>query len=159
MYTTQKFSTNTGDWAALVEQDKKQLGINMSDQDIQGVSKEAFKRYVTKKVKANFLIYLNGMKNKHSKSNNLKCDELKTAEYLVSPRFSQKEKILLFKLRSRTLDIKGNFKSQHKDPWRICCGRFEESQNHLLQCQEIGKRLSYLTEKQIDYVENDIYGD
>ena len=99
------------------------------------------------------------MKNKHSKSNNLKCDELKTAEYLVSPRFSQKEKILLFKLRSGTLDIKGNFKSQHKDPWCICCGRFEETQNHLLQCQEIGKRLNYLTEKQMDFVENDIFGD
>ena len=66
---------------------------------------------------------------------------------------------MLFKLRSGTLDIKGNFKSQHKDPWCICCGRFEESQNHLLQCQEIGKRLNYLTEKQLDYGENDIYGD
>ena len=80
--TTQKLSTNTGDWAALVEQDKQQLGIDMSDQEVQGVSKQVFKRNVTKKVKNNFLLYLNDMKNKHSKSSNMKCDELETAQYL-----------------------------------------------------------------------------
>ena len=80
-----------------------------------------------------------------------------SSKYLVSPRFSQKEKILLFKLRSRTLDIKGNFKNQHKDPWCICCGLFEETQYHLLRCQEIVKKLNYLAENQTDYDENDIF--
>ena len=101
----------------------------MSDEEIQGVSKDVFKRYVTTKVKNNFLQYLKDMKSKHSKSINLKCNELKTAEYILSPKFSFKEKILLFKLRSRTLDIKGNFKKQHRDPWCISCGLYEETQN------------------------------
>ena len=89
MYNTLKLSTNTGDWAALVEHDKKQLGINMSNEEIQGVSKEVFKRYVTKKVKANFPIYLNEMKNKHSKSSNLKC------EYLVQGSVKKKKSCCL----------------------------------------------------------------
>ena len=86
----------------MVTQDKQQLGIDMSDEEIQGVSKDVFKRYVTTKVKNNFLQYLKDMKSKHSKSINLRCNELKTAEYILSPKFSFKEKILLFKLRSRS---------------------------------------------------------
>ena len=157
VYTTQKLSSNTGDWIGLVEQDKQQLGIDMSDHEIQGVSKEMFKRYVSKKVKNNFLKYLNDIKSKHSKSSNLKCDEIKTAEYLLSPKFSLKEKILLFKLRSRTLDIKGNFKKQYKDSWCISCGLFEETQKHLLQCPEIVSKLNYLAGSATNLDENDIY--
>ena len=50
VYTTQKISHNAGDWFTMVEKDKKQLGIDMTDAEIQGVSKQVFKRYVTKKV-------------------------------------------------------------------------------------------------------------
>ena len=83
--------------------------------------------------------------------------EIKQAEYIQSPRLSHKEKILLFKLRSRTLDVKGNFKNQHKDLLCISCGLFEETQNHLLRCQEIVKKLSYLDENHTNYDENDIF--
>ena len=129
----------------------------MSDEEIQGVSKDVFKRYVTTKVKKNFLQYLKNIKSKHSKSINLKCKELKTAEYILSPKFRFKEKILLFKLRSRTLDIKGNFKKQHRDPWCISCGLYEETQKHLLECPEIVAKLNYLADKTTHFDENDIY--
>ena len=110
-----------------------------------------------KKVKNNFLRYLDNIKSKHSKSSNLKCEEFKTAEYILSPKFSLKEKILLFKLRSRTLDIKGNFKNQYKDSWCISCGLFEETQKHLLQCPEIVSKLNYLAGSANNLDENDVY--
>ena len=40
VYETQKAAYNTGDWYGLVENDRQQLGIQMSDSEIQGVSKE-----------------------------------------------------------------------------------------------------------------------
>ena len=158
VYETQKVAKNSGDMWALVEKDKSDLNINMSDMEIQGVSKEKFKNYVTQKVKLKFLKHIEKLKEQHSKSENLKCDELKTAEYIKSPRFSLKEKRLLFKLRSKTLDVKANFRHQHQDTWCISCGLFEETQSHLLQCSKIIEKLSYVVGHISKFSENDIYG-
>ena len=158
VYDTQKISNSPGDWFTLVERDKQQLNIDMSETQIQGVSKEVFKSYVTKKVKIKFLQHLNQLKRNHSKSVYLKCEDIKQAEYIQSPRLSHKEKILLFKLRSRTLDVKGNFKNQHKDLLCISCGLFEESQSHLLQCPELVSKLSYSIGNNTKIHENQIYG-
>ena len=106
----------------------------MTDEEIQGVSKNVFKTYIKKKVEINHLQFLNTQKKKHSKSEHLNCIQLKVAEYLKDSRFNTREKQLLFKLRSRTLDVKQNFKNQHKTPWCVSCGLFQETQSHLLQC-------------------------
>ena len=141
----------------MVEKDKEQLGIDMTDAEIQGVSKQVFKRYVTKKVKDEFIRYINDLKRAHSKSEFLECKEIKQAEYIKSPRLSHKEKKLLFKLRSRTLDVKQNFRNQNNDPWCISCGLFQETQSHLLQCPALAPKLNYLTDNN-SINENDIYG-
>ena len=98
------------------------------------------------------------MKTKHSKSVNLQCDDLKTADYIDSPRLSLKEKQLLFKLRSRTLDVKDNFRNQHKDHLCISCGLFPETQSHLLECPEIVKKLGYVANKNENLDENFVCG-
>ena len=155
VYDTQKVTNNTGDWYGMIAKDKQELGIHCLIQD---VSKEWFKNFVKEKVKINFLQHLENLKSKHSKSTNLKCDDLKTAEYITSPRFSLIEKQLLFKLRSRTLDVKENFRNKDKDPWCISCGLARETQSHLLECPEILKKLGYLADKNTKYEENFIYG-
>ena len=48
VYTTQKISSSVGDWVKLVQADKSELGITLTDEEIQGVSKNAFKNYVKK---------------------------------------------------------------------------------------------------------------
>ena len=40
VYETQKAAYNTGDWYGLVENDRQQLGIQMSDSEIQDILKE-----------------------------------------------------------------------------------------------------------------------
>ena len=50
VYETQKISSNAGDWIRLVEADKSELNITMSDEEIQGVSKDMFKTVVKEKV-------------------------------------------------------------------------------------------------------------
>ena len=84
-----------------------------------------------------FLHHLRSLKVRHSKSKFLSCENLKSADYIQSPLFSTKEKELLFKLRSKTLEVKQNFPGQYGSPWCLSCGLFQETQSHLLQCPEI----------------------
>ena len=59
IYETQKITSNAGDWFKLVEADKLELGITLTDEEIQGISKNVFKTFVKKRVKSNHLKYLN----------------------------------------------------------------------------------------------------
>ena len=97
------------------------------------------------------------MKARHEKSQYLNSTSFKTAEYLTDSRFSRSEATLLFKLRSKTLNIKMNFKKQHKSLLCQVCGLFPECQSHLLQCPQIAPKLNLVCEKKLPD-ENQIYG-
>ena len=158
VYQTQISSNSVGDWVRLVEADKLELGITLTDCEIQGVSQNMFKNFVAKKVKANHLKDLSSLKQKHSKAKFLNCTVLKQADYLADARFSTKEKQLLFKLRSKTLDVKHNFGGPKTNPWCTSCGLFVETQSHLLQCPELVKNLSYIEGRTSTLNENFVYG-
>ena len=98
IYKTQKISNSIGDWVRLIEADKTELKISLTDSEIQGVSKNVFKSFVKKKVAGNMVKYLNCIKQTHSKAKFLNCNEIKTADYLQSPKFTTREKQLLFKV-------------------------------------------------------------
>ena len=90
------FPSNVGDWVRMIESDKKELNIDMTDKDIQGMSKETFKSFVMKKVKSKFIHNIISLKAKHSKSKYLECEDLKVAPYIEDSRLSAKNKQLLF---------------------------------------------------------------
>ena len=50
VYTAQKVNNNLGEWIRLVEADRSELRLGLTDSQIQGVSKSSFKTYVKKKV-------------------------------------------------------------------------------------------------------------
>ena len=58
VYETQIISNSVGDWVRLVQSDKSELDINLTDEEIQGVSQNMFKNYVVKKVKISHLKYM-----------------------------------------------------------------------------------------------------
>ena len=159
IYQTQKICSSMGDWVRIIESDKKELNINMTDEEIQGVPKETFKTFVKNKAKINFIKHLNTLKAQHSKSEFLECTDIKTAEYMTDRRLTTSKKQLLFRLRSRTLDVKKNFRGNFEDTLCISCGLFEETQSHLLQCPPLVENLNYLREETSKIDENMIYGD
>ena len=65
VYTAKTNSNNMGDWVRLVQSDKTELGITLTDEEIQGVSKNVFKNYVKIKVNIAHLNYLNDLKHRH----------------------------------------------------------------------------------------------
>ena len=158
VYEAQKNSPVIGDWCNLVESDKIELGISLTEMELKTISKTGFKNIVKKKIHSKYLCFLNELKMKHSKSEYLECSTIKMADYLQSAKFTTREKRLLFKLRSRTLDVKGNFPGQFKDLLCHCCNLAEETQSHLLQCEQLVSKLQYLKEDKTNLNEMYIYG-
>ena len=66
--------------------------------------------------------------------------------------------MLLFKLRSKTLDVKANFPGVNRSLWCKTCGLFTETQGHLLQCPAIVVHLEYLVGKTSKLEEKFVYG-
>ena len=135
-----------------------ELGISLTNEQIQGVSKNVFNNFVKKKIKLNMLKYFSEKKKSHSKAKYLNCENFQQAEYIRDSRFTTFEKQLLFKLRSKTLDVKENFKGLSNNLWCTSCGLFRETQGHLLQCPELVSTLNYLDVKPSKLNENFIYG-
>ena len=81
-------------------------------------------------------------KEGHSKTENL--NDFNLQNYLKSRELSTKQKKLLFSLRSRSVNVKTNYKNKFKFNMKcsICqLDSTEESEKHLLQCSEIVKKI------------------
>ena len=144
VYKTQKVVRTSGDWANIIEEELKTYNINLTDEEIEATSKYTFKNLVKRNVDSEALKYLNEKAAKHSKSGDLIKSEISEERYLTDKRFSLSEVQLLFKLRTRMLDVKKNSPSLWNNvlTCRICKDEIEiESQEHLLRCKEIQKHV------------------
>ena len=116
-----------------LEKDKQEFNITYNDEELKSISKYLFKKEV--KVKANQLAtqYLQKLKEKHSKTDNIKIDqELKLSEYLKDKNIYPEHAKFIFKIRTRMYPVKCNFKTQFKTNY-ICdlCKQEDEDQEHL----------------------------
>ena len=149
----QKNIFTKNDWYSLVQQNKVDLSIPLSDENISKMSKEGFKSVVRKAVAKKAAEHLNQIAMKHSKSKVLIKEKLMREDYFQDDRFSKSEIELLFSLRTRMVkDIKGNFSTQYKDD--IACSLCKvqvDCQEHLLSCDELTTRVNI--PKDIDYLD------
>ena len=112
------------------------------------MKKQTFKTLVSRKVRESAGIYLHKLKEKHSKSKELKNSD-SIQEYLVSNQLSTDEKQLLFSLRSYTFSCKANYSFKYGSNL-LCelCNEIE-NQQHLLNCK-------VKTEENVKY--SDLFG-
>ena len=90
---------------------------------------------VKREAKNETIKYLNSLKEKHSKLDNINFSDLECQSYFYDERLSPKEVQLLFSLRTRMFDCKANFKNQYQnDLWCKLCDIFVDCQSHLMQC-------------------------
>ena len=113
--------------------------MTFTEYQIKKMSKKLFKKNLKQKIRKNALLELNKIKESHSKMKNVKYETLSLQPYLADSRFSLKQKQLLFKLRTRMLDVKGNFKSMFQGNIQcdLCNENVVQSQDHLLDCQKL----------------------
>ena len=157
VYSAQKVSPVQGDWVKLLDSDKSLFNINMTDDDIESISSYKLKNYLKKTAQKLTLNYIESLQQKHSKSEKYETADLSTADYLTDGRFSKYERELLFKLRSRTIQVKNNFQNGNlENLFCDLCKLFTCTQEHVLSCPEITKKVRIVNTTQVEH--SDIFG-
>ena len=140
-YLAQKTNPSKGDWVEQLQRDKIELDLDLNDEQILAYTNEEFKRIVKSKAEKCATKYLMEQKISHSKSKDLSFNGFKPAEYLLTKNLTTEEVRTLFQLRTRMIDVKGNFSSAHtNNMWCKLCNLFTETQQHLLECPELRMR-------------------
>ena len=101
--------------------------------------------------------YLQNLKSKHSKTENIPFNKLKAAEYLKDKKIRPDQAKFIFKMRTRMYPVKCNFKNQYQKNL-LCdlCKIEEDSQEHLLKCKVLEHFVPEIKETEIAY--KDIFG-
>ena len=145
------------DWGSQVRKDMEELDIGTTMEDIKSMPKTTLKKLVKTKVNENALKYL--ISKKKSKTKEVLHENLIMQEYLEANDdvLSIAEKKFLFQCRSRMLELKCNMKNDNfKDLKCSACGREEESQMHLMQCEKLNHDN---TEEAHDIKYSDLFSD
>ena len=141
VYLAQKDDPTPGDFADLISKDFALIGEAHDDNLIKGTSRSDYKLKIKSIIKQAAFSYLTDKQQHHSKVKDIKYDKLKTQEYMTSSIFTNEDVQLLHALRSRSTDCKANFKQKYIHSNIICdlCKNEEETQQHILECEELRK--------------------
>ena len=115
IYRKQKESSVKGDWYNLLMKDFQFIGIDMDEDGISRTSKEEYKKKIKLLVQKAAFDYYMKLKNEHKKLDGVNYQELKIQPYLTDTQFNQKERKLLYSLRSKCHKSKFNFKKMNKN--------------------------------------------
>ena len=110
VFNSQKEFPVKNDWSLQVEQDLNECNIYLTEDDISKMKKITFKKLVTEKIRllAAPAQYLISLKLQHSKSEYLTHSE-QMQSYLRNESLKIEEKKLLFKIKTKLIDVKLNF--------------------------------------------------
>ena len=160
VFNAQKIEATKNDWVLQIKEDLQNCGIYKSEAEIKNMKHYSFRKLVREKVREAAKVYLLTMREdpNRSKSKNLwPSDEIK--DYLKTNLLSTAEKQLLFLMKTRMNNLKWNYKSKYKNnlDCSLCRQNVQESEAHLLQCDELTTELRICDEmKEVKY--EDIYG-
>ena len=137
----QKQTRLKGDFYMQVLKDMNALHI--SERDLLESSKGAMKHEVNRKIHHLAYDYLMDTASKHTK---VRCELYKNLHgmiYFDDERFTPDLSNLLFKLRTRMFNVRNNFRNHYKTNL-LCplCREKEDSQEHLLECRTILRKLN-----------------
>ena len=138
VFITQRLLSTKDDWVNQLQSDLIECNITLSEDKIQKMKKETFKNLVKKQISILKLEYLSTLRSKHSKSEKLLIGN-KMKEYLVTSELTLEEKKLLFAMKTRTVNVKTNFRNSHDNLLcRLCQKEGEqESELHLMGCEKV----------------------
>ena len=146
IYMKQKTDRVRGDWIKLLEQDFQFIGIEMKENEISATPKSEYKLKIKALVNKAALNYYNELKLSHRKLDCVKYDKLQIQSYLTSSLLNNKEKSLLYCLRSHCHKSKQNFRKMHRNNTMCSFGCLEyEDQEHIFtKCRPILTQTGYV---------------
>ena len=142
LYTVQKQFPTKNDWILQIEEDLKMLDIDLSEKAIKKMKKHKFKKLIKKKLFEKSTEFLFNMKNKENRSKTKNLMSYKFQDYLQNNILTTKQKKLLFSLRTRSVDVKTNYKSIYTFNMQCrLCEKDEDSERHYLKCDKISNKI------------------
>ena len=137
-YESQKEESRKGDFVNLVTKDKRELNIDLNDNDIKEKGKKEWKTFIDHKIKQAALEYLNDENSRMEKTKEIVFDELKMSDYLFENKESSITRII-FSMRSGTLDLKVWNPWKYSDLLCVGCGKVDENIAHFTCCETYGE--------------------
>ena len=95
-YRAQNMNRNKDDWVYQIDKDKKELSLELTDEEIKDIKKEHFRKMIKHKIEINAAKELEEKRRGHSKSKNIKFGGFSPAKYLLSKNLSAEEVQTLF---------------------------------------------------------------
>ena len=130
VFETQRLLSNKNDWVLQLKSDLEECNITLPEKEIKSMKKETFKNIVKKQIKMLSMNYLINLRSKHSKTENLLLEkELKP--YLKSSKLTLEEKKLLFAMKTRSVNVKTNFKNGFSNLLCRLCAKPGEDESEL----------------------------
>ena len=114
VYSVQCLATHRSDWVYQLKQDCNELDIQLTDNEVTCISKSKFKNYIKNKIENHASTFLNRLKDSHSKSQCLPKYIGKPDAFLFSNNIKKEEKLNLFKLKTRMVNLACNFPNSEK---------------------------------------------
>ena len=105
VYETLKKDSVKGDFIYLIEKDMDQLNITFTEEEIQGMTKPQWKKYVHSIVSEKAFEYLKEENENKTKTKHIDFEKLCMSDYLVHNKNTILSKVI-FSARSGTLDLK-----------------------------------------------------
>ena len=134
MYYNMKQLPGEKNWYNCVVNLLETYNIVMSEEEIKVKSKDAFKRIVKNAIRKVALTNLIQEFSQQKKTNTLVYTKLKPQDYLTK-LFPWQSK-LIFRCRSKTLDIKTHQTYKYSDKLCRWCNIWDEDLSHIINCGE-----------------------
>ena len=125
-----------------MEKDLQELEINVNFEDIGNMTKNTWKNIVRNTINQKTFFELETLKQTHSKVKGLRHIRLEMQDYFLPneiEKLNKEEVQLIFRIRSKSIDLKMNRKNQFETLECSVCSEENESQEHIYQCKEIWK--------------------
>ena len=142
VFEKQSKNKSKHDWVTTICNDLEEIGLSVTFEEIQKMSRRKWKSMVKVVTEKKALIDLNETKNGHSKVKQIKYEKLEMQAYFLPNRLkvSKEEILFIFKMRCKVVNnIKMNQQNNYEHHECRFCFTENETQEHLYQCKEIWK--------------------
>ena len=140
----QKKTMYKGDVYQLILQDMEVLDIG--ENELRTMNKLKLKETLKKRVPEVAFQYLINIAETHSKVHHMMYTNLDGMQYLEDHRISAEQAKLIFKFRTRMVNVRNNFRNNYACPSCPLCGVHQDTQEHLFHCIMIQKHFQPTTE-------------
>ena len=154
IYMKQKEDKTKGDWITLLEENFKFIGIDIKEEEICSIPKSEYKEKIKSLIKNAAFHYFIERKSEHKKLDSISYPNFQIQPYLTSSYFNNKERGLLYLLRSHCYKSKSNFRKLHRNSLECMFGCSNiEDQNHIFtNCQPITSKLNITQSVNYEYI-------